>query len=107
MTSELRSETSGSTVSLKNLTVAQLINKFSTYLNFRERANNCVRLFSGVLFKDAIKCYDYTDLGIDVEHWQDGSERGKLKFLEKLCQCHVVNNKLYVDCTGIEFETPR
>lgn len=35
MTSEIRSETSGSTVSLKNLTVVKLINKFSTYFKFQ------------------------------------------------------------------------
>jgi hypothetical protein len=38
----------------------------------RERVNYCVRLFSGALFKDAIRCYDYADLGIDEWMWSIG-----------------------------------
>ena len=58
MTSELRSETSGSTVSLKNLTVAQLINKFSTYFKFQRELTILCDYFH--------VCYLKTPLGVRV-----------------------------------------
>jgi hypothetical protein len=34
---------------------------------------------------------------MDMELWYDGTERGKPKYLEKLCQYNVVHDKSYVD----------
>lgn len=45
----------------------------------------CLPLFLGMLFKNAVNCYDYpvTDKLIYTVHWWKDSDWGKLKYFKK------------------------